>query len=358
MIRTLLFLLFATCAMAQAIGSSESRGGLTQYESFSATVPAGSLTTVQTLSVNGSGENFIHLVASSPLAVVSLVTPTGQIVTSASAAQLGFGFEVPRADDISDSDWPIMSVGGTHLFITIPIGKPSGLYQLRVDSTNSNGPVAIIGTYFPHSRIGSAAVVSHPVVSIGSAVQITGLLFEDGTPVTANSVTGTINMVKNVPTSQVNITCAPAPPTPGFDERNFTCSANNLGSTTLPDVYAEAVSGPPGVQFTSAMVVFGDIASGSSTTSPNIFSFVAGQGQSVDLAMIQWEIKSLDAGSSIALTDASSSNPTIGDGIYPLSLAPATASSPSTSPPALSPAPIPSPSVLPPAATYAPPTRL
>lgn len=126
--------------------------------------------------------------------MVSLILPSGAEVTSANAASLGFTFTVVAPGGFAGSGLPsILSLPGTHTIIQVPSGQVSGVYKIKADATNANADSGMIATYVPSSTVRTSATTDSANYKAGDTVILSGLIFDDTTPITGAIVTASVS---------------------------------------------------------------------------------------------------------------------------------------------------------------------
>jgi len=310
--------LLAASVRAQVAPFQSSSVSLVGLYNQAVALPMGP-TPVQTnlvIDATSAGGDTIDAVAGDPAVVISLVNPAGTQINAGNASMYGFTFSTYTSDG-TQSDVPsLYSTAGTHTVIQFPPGQVPGTYQVQADTSLAASDTGMLLTYYPSSTVQAGAVTDSTVYRLGDSVILSGLLFDGTTPIQSATITATA------------VTFLPIQATVG----NYQLiSQQTLTATTVLNTYsvqlintgpaatrvsASVTSSDPNTLIQDGLMLFGDVAAGSSTTSFNTFSVQIPTSSTFDPSVLTWQISTPSTPIQISLLDSGTYDATTGDGIY------------------------------------------
>ncbi len=125
---------------------------------------------------------------------VSLILPSGTEITTANASSFGFTFTVIAEGNLPvDEFQSAFSLPGTHTLIQVPAGQPSGTYHVKANASGVSADSGIIATYYSSSTVRVAASTNSANYKVGDTVVLSGLIFDETSPITGATVTATVS---------------------------------------------------------------------------------------------------------------------------------------------------------------------
>ena len=312
------------CAMlglAQTVPYPPAQLQLSGYDTRGSGVPAGTSNTLLTFTVEGdtTGNNSFEVATSDPGVAVSLVLPSGTEVTAANSASLGFTFTIFAGTDLpTDVFQSALSLPGSHTLIQIPAGQPSGTYKIKANATGVSADSGIIATYYSSSAVRAAASTDSANYKAGDTVVLSGMIFDETSPVTGATVTASISAPVSlsaqaslgnyqlVSQQSVNST---------LTDYSYSVTLTNSGSA-ITEVRTQLASLPANVTVLNDTLVFGDVAANSSATSTNTITIERDPSQSFDPSSLQWNVTNPGQATNVAFSDSGFFDAAPGDGVY------------------------------------------
>ncbi len=187
---------FAACALFPVLSAFSQVGSPVNFTPSSvekAIVLAGQIGVVPLLiDSHASGGSNLNIVLSAP-AVVTVETPSGQIITSADAGANGFEwteFTGPLTDVVPS----VLNFGQFHVVFGIPSARPTGTYRIRVDAAQSatNVAVNVFAVIGSPIRIAMSAPTE---LRVGTTVKLRTLIFNSQSSVVNANLTAAVTPV-------------------------------------------------------------------------------------------------------------------------------------------------------------------
>jgi hypothetical protein len=309
----------AAFAAGQNVPRPPATVAMAGYDARGSGLPANSPSTLLNFTVEGdaTGGNAFHVVTSVPGVIVSLILPSGLEITSSNASSFGFTYTVLPDNTGADVE-SVLSLPGTHISMQIPAGQVSGVYSIKVNATNVNTDSAILASYYPSSNVHAAVTTNSSTYKVGDTVVLSGLVFDSATPITGATVTAAVS----TPLSLASQTSVGNPQLvsqqsvgPNLTEYQYTFTLTNTGST-VREVQAALASIPQNVSVVNDILLFGDIAANSTTTSISGLTIQRDPSLSFDPSTLQWNVTATGPVNNVSLTDSGALDAASGDGIY------------------------------------------
>ena len=181
---------------------------------------------------------------------------------------------------------------GTHTVIQIPAAQLSGVYTIKANATGANADSGIVATYLSSSTVRATATTHSPNYKVGDAVILSGLVFDNATPVVGAIMTAAVSAPVSV-AAQTTVgnfqLVSQQTLTPTVTDYMYSARLTNTGAA-MQSVRAGLASFPADVTVMNDTLVFGDIAANSSATSLNKVTIERNPNQSFDPATLQWNV--------------------------------------------------------------------
>jgi hypothetical protein len=292
----------------------------TNYDVKTVRVAAMSTSTQVTFNLSPTmiGGDVLDVVTSDPTVAVSLVLPSGTSLTAANASTLSYSFSsIPTGTmDTSIAPSPF-GMPGTHTVITFPSGQAAGTYVVGLNAAAAANDSAAIIYYLSAGPEEMAAATDSGVYRAGDTVILSAFVSDGSQPVTNATVTAYVTVPVMIP---ANVTNYQLISQQAVDASNtsysYTATFNNAGAPAYPLVEAKVQCTDPTVIIQKGVVEFGDLAAGSSVTSPDAFVIVLPNGATLDSSTLVWTATTTADPVPVSLQDSGTFDYAGGDGIY------------------------------------------
>jgi hypothetical protein len=260
-------------------------------------VPPSTSATYLDLIVDASpnGGDFIDVLSPNSQVVVSLVLPTGVVVTPSNASSLGFSVlqQVNNAGTAASGVFTPFDALGAHTTFILPAAAPGGTYQIQANSTNVTTPTTISVMYFSIAGVTASAAADKALYNTGDNALLTALAFSGGTQVTGANATATVipPVSLNSSTTIGNFQVVSQTANGAFTQYTYQAILTNNGGSSLTTAIANLMNVPNTVTLVDAGTLgFADVPSGGSSVSVNTFSVQVASSQTFDPTTLSWDI--------------------------------------------------------------------
>ncbi|MCW5962774.1 MAG: hypothetical protein KIT83_01945 [Bryobacterales bacterium] len=278
------------------------------------------------LDPNPSGKDFIHIFRDQPAAAISVRTPTGTVLTAATAATHGFNWQEANIqvdsvamEDDSDGFGPDVTAEGAHTLLMFPPSQAAGTYVIVVDSRSVTEVTSLQITAHLDSPIAVTTSSDASDYRLGDPVTVAAVVFENGQSVVNVTATATVVGYRYV-TGDVTVG--------GFSLESKTdlgnglsryaykvSLTNNTGNSQWRFV-ATADTFDDEVRIIRGSLGFEPISGSMPVESEETILVLAPTSPNYNPSALEWEVTAFSAPVELSLVDVGPGNDLTADGVF------------------------------------------
>ena len=330
-LHTLVMIIAAAIVVTTALGQMRPISGEFALSSAAAkadVVPVGeeAFEVPFVLDPNPSGRDFIHIFRDQPGAAISVRTPAGTVLNSATAATHGFTWqeaiiqvESVATEDDPDGFGPDLTAEGAHTLLMFPANQAAGSYVIVVDTRNLTEATSLQVTAYLDSPTAATASSDSSDYRLGDPVTVAAVIFENGQPVVNATATAIIVGYRFVTGDVVVGGFSLASKTDlgnGLSRYAYKASlTNNTGNSQWRFV-ATADTVDDDVRIIRGSLGFEPISGSTPVESEETILVLAPTSPNLDPSTLDWEVTAVGPRVELSLVDVGPGNDLTADGVF------------------------------------------